>query len=200
MPVTDEKETKSDPPKLGVTENVDLGSDGETLSNKLTEEETEVLVPEITKCALSTCQRVDPEGTEPQPVASEERSESIVPLGQVEARKSQPVEPTEGGGPPFVTEAVTKPPETVWENILQPVEQAKGNALEHPETAEESLTLVTEMVKKLQTSVENPLTEGNKCSCRFKGSSSDRSSSSFALCRICIPEGMYPTCRLDFDL
>nr|XP_056710675.1 glutamate-rich protein 5 [Euleptes europaea] len=163
LPITDENETIPDQTKLGGMDEVDLASDGTKLSENLAQEKADVLLPEITKCALSACQRVDPEGTEPQPLAPEEnfsRSEALA-TGLVEASEPQPVELTEGEEPHPATEAANpQPPEIAQDakpELVQPTEESTPEPLV---TAEEDFNLVTEMVKELQIDEEDQLKEG----------------------------------------
>ncbi|XP_028592262.2 glutamate-rich protein 5 [Podarcis muralis] len=160
LPIAVENETVSDQTKLGVMEEVALGSDGAKLSKGVAEEEADVLIPGMTNCALSTCQRVDPEGTEPQPVAPEEKFSKSLPVALLEAGEPRPVIPAEEvGEPQAATEtANTLPPETVQDNQPDPVESAETGTSE-PATEEIVRNLVTEIVKELQADEEQQ-TEG----------------------------------------
>ncbi|XP_060099438.1 glutamate-rich protein 5 isoform X2 [Heteronotia binoei] len=162
-PLTDENETIPDQTKLGGMDEVDLASDGTKLSENLPQEKADVLLPEITKCALSACQRVDPEGTEPPPVAPEEKFSRGEPLptGLVEASEPQPVELTEGDEPVSITEAANaQPPEITQDAKPELVRPTEGSTPEPLVTAEEDFNLVTEMVKELQIEEEEQLIEG----------------------------------------
>lgn len=175
-PITDENETIPDQTKLGGMDEVDLVSDGTKLSENLTQDKADVLPPEIAKCALSACQRVDPEGTEPPPVAPEEKFSRGEPLptGLVEASEPQPVELTEGDEPHPATEAANvQPPETAQDAKPELVKPTEGSTPEPLVTAEEDFNLVTEMVKELQIEEEELLTEGNQCYYRFRRSGSE---------------------------
>ncbi|XP_062987054.1 glutamate-rich protein 5 [Elgaria multicarinata webbii] len=164
LPITDENDTIPDQSELAVMEEVELGN--KTYETKLSEdlgkEEGDVLIPGITKCALSTCQRVDPEGTEPHPVALEEKftCSGPLPAGLLEAGEPRSVEPSgEGGEPQSVTEAAsTLLLETVQDSKPEPVESSERVTPEP--AAEENVNLVTEMVKELQVHEEEQLTEG----------------------------------------
>ncbi|XP_053106723.1 glutamate-rich protein 5 isoform X2 [Hemicordylus capensis] len=161
FPTTDENETIPDQTKLGAMEEVDLGLDGTKQSEDLTKEEMDVLVPGLTKCVLSTSQRVDPEGTEPLPAASEEKfcRGDLLPSGLAEAGEPQPVEPTESGESQPTTEAASAwLPETAQKP--EPARSAEGNAAESAGTEEANPHLVTEFATELQMGEEEPLTEG----------------------------------------
>uniref|UniRef100_A0ACB8FE93 Uncharacterized protein n=1 Tax=Sphaerodactylus townsendi TaxID=933632 RepID=A0ACB8FE93_9SAUR len=163
LPITDENETIPDQTKLGGMDEMDLASDGTKLSENLTQEKTDALLPEITKCALSACQRVDPEGTEPQPVASEEKFTRSEPLatGLVEVREPQPVEVTENDEPHPATESANlQLPEISQDakpELVKPMEERTPEPLV---MTEEALNLVAEMVKELLIDEEEQLTEG----------------------------------------
>ncbi|KAL8181869.1 UNVERIFIED_CONTAM: hypothetical protein K2H54_033075 [Gekko kuhli] len=162
-PINDENETIPDQTKLGGMDEVDLASDGTKLSEDLTQEKADVLLPEITKCALSACQRVDPEGTEPPPVAPEEKFSRSEPLatGLIEASEPQPVELTEGDEAHPATEAANaQPPEVAQDAKPELVKPTEGSTPEPLMMAEEDFNLVTEMVKELQIEEEEQLIEG----------------------------------------
>ncbi|XP_066480158.1 glutamate-rich protein 5 [Tiliqua scincoides] len=162
LPITDEDKTISGQHNHGVMEEVDLGSDETKLNENLTKEEADTLVSEITKCTLSTCQRVDPEGTEPQSVAPEEKYGKIerLSLSLVEASESQPVEPIEGGESSPATEGGESwLSETIQDSKPEPHKPAEWSTTETAETAED-LNFVTEIVKELQMNGEDQLTEG----------------------------------------
>ncbi|XP_077207944.1 glutamate-rich protein 5 [Paroedura picta] len=162
-PIIDENETIPDQTKLGGMDEVDLASDGTKLSENLIQEKADVLLPEITKCTLSACQRVDPEGTEPPPVAPEEKFSGSQPLaaGHVEASEPHLVELTEGDEPYPVTEAANaQPPEITQDTKPEFVKPTEGSTPEPLVTAEENFNLITEMVKELQIEEEEQLIEG----------------------------------------
>ncbi|XP_034981428.2 glutamate-rich protein 5 isoform X1 [Zootoca vivipara] len=160
LPIAVENESVSDQTKLGAMEEVELGSDGAKLSKGVAEEEADVLIPGMTNCALSTCQRVDPEGTEPQPVAPEEKFSNSLPVALLEAGEPRPAKPAEEvGEPQAATEtANTLPLETIEDSQLDPVESAETDTAE-PATDEIVRSLVTEIVKELQVDEEQQ-TEG----------------------------------------
>lgn len=165
MPITEEDKAISGQPNHGALEEVDLGSDETKLNENLTKEEADVLIPEITKCTLSTCQRVDPEGTEPQPVAAEEKysKDERLSLSLAEASEPQPVAPTESEESWPVTKAENSwLSETIQDSKPEPLKPAGWNTTETAETAED-LNLVTEIVKELQMNEEDQPTEGNEC-------------------------------------
>ncbi|XP_060631629.2 glutamate-rich protein 5 [Anolis sagrei] len=115
LPIANEKDTIPDQTKLGAIDEVELGSPGIKQSESLDKEVADILIPGLTNCALSTCQRVDPEGTEPQPLALEEKLNISGPF---------PASLLEAGEPRSVDlakEEVSEPP-TVHEaaNILSP--------------------------------------------------------------------------------
>ncbi|XP_061459676.1 glutamate-rich protein 5 [Rhineura floridana] len=161
VPIAGENETIPDQTKLGVMEKVELGSHGAKLNKDLAKEEEDALIPGITNCALSTCQRVDPEGTEPQPVAPEDNFNSVaLPTGLLEAGEPLPVKPSEEVGEPQAASEAASPllPETVQDNKPEPVESTETSTPEP--AAEENSSLVTEIVKELQVGEEEQLTEG----------------------------------------
>ncbi|XP_054841061.1 glutamate-rich protein 5 [Eublepharis macularius] len=163
LPITDGNETLPDQTTLGGMDEVDLVSDGTKLSESLTQEKADVLLPEITKCALSTCQRVDPEGTEPQPAAPEDKFSmgEPLPMGLVEASEPQPVELTESGDSHPTTEAAnTQPLEIAEDAKPELVKPTEGSTPEPSVTADENFDFVTEMVKELQLDEEEQLIEG----------------------------------------
>lgn len=136
-------------------EEVDLGSDETKLSENFTKEEADVLVPKTTKCTISTCQRVDPEGTEPQPLAPEEKYTKIERLS--EASEPQPMESTEGGESSPATEGGESwLSEIIQDSQPEPLKPAEGSTTE----TSEDLNVVTEIVKELQMNAEDQLTEG----------------------------------------
>ncbi|XP_044280043.1 glutamate-rich protein 5 isoform X2 [Varanus komodoensis] len=157
LPITNENDIIPDQTKLAAMEEMEHGPH----ETKLSEEDADVLIPGITKCALSTCQRVDPEGTEPHPVASEEKfiNREHLSTDLLEASKPQPVEPSEFGEP----QGVTKVPGIL---LLETVQDSKPESVESstrmtPEPgAEESVNLVEEIVKELLVAEEEELPKG----------------------------------------
>ncbi|KAH0617541.1 hypothetical protein JD844_015901 [Phrynosoma platyrhinos] len=161
LPISDENGTMPDQTKLGAMDKVELDSPGIKQSEGLAKEVADVLIPGMTNCALSTCQRVDPEGTEPQPVEEKFNRSGSLAASHLEAGEPRFVKPTEEDG---------EPPETLREtaNVLPPeiVEDNKPESAESfqedpPESAtEESVNLVTEIVKELGVDEEELLTKG----------------------------------------
>ncbi|XP_020641074.3 glutamate-rich protein 5 isoform X1 [Pogona vitticeps] len=163
LPITKENDTISDQCKLVAIKKAELEPHGTKLSEGLAKEEADVLIPGITSCALSTCQRVDPEGTEPQPVTLEETLDSSGPLSPplLEAGEPLPVEPSK--------EVVLEPwdaseaadglvPQTIHDSKPESVESSQQDTPEP--VAEESANLVMEIVKELQVDEEEQQTEG----------------------------------------
>ncbi|XP_003219551.2 glutamate-rich protein 5 [Anolis carolinensis] len=129
LPIADENDTIPDQTKLGAIDEVEPGSPGRKQSESLAKEVADVLIPGLTNCALSTCQRVDPEGTEPQPVAVEEKlnASGPYPASFIEAGELQYVKPVEEevSEPLAVHEAANNlPPEIVENNMPEPVESS----------------------------------------------------------------------------
>ncbi|KAJ7337992.1 hypothetical protein JRQ81_010518 [Phrynocephalus forsythii] len=164
LPITKENDTILDQTKLVPIKEVELGSQEINLSEGCAKEEADVLIPEITSCTLSTCQRVDPEGTEPQPVTLEEKLDcSSGPLSPplLEAGEPLPVEPSKEVAlePPDAKEATV---ETTKEVGLEPpdakeatVETSKEVGLEPPEAKEAADSLVMTLHDSKPESLES---------------------------------------------
>ncbi|XP_007437137.1 uncharacterized protein LOC103062325 [Python bivittatus] len=164
LPITDKNDTVPDQTKLETTEEVELGSSWKKSNEDLPKEEPDALIQGITKCALSTCHRVDPEGTEPQLMAPEEkfnRSQSLS-LDLLEAGGPQAVEPTGlVSNPQAASEAAgSSPSESVQNKKPEPVESSGSGTPES--VTEENQCLVMEIVKELLMDEEEQLTEGEK--------------------------------------
>ncbi|XP_039184728.1 uncharacterized protein LOC120301472 isoform X1 [Crotalus tigris] len=160
LPITDKNDTGSDQTKLESLEEVKLGSWKKT-DEDLHKEEPDALIQEITKCDLSTCHRVDPEGTEPQLMAPEEtfdRSQCLS-LDFLEAGGPQAVESTElASNPQVATEAAgSSPSEPLQDKKPEPTETSESGT---PEPSKEEIQcFVTEIVTELLMDEEEHLTE-----------------------------------------
>ncbi|XP_063155605.1 uncharacterized protein LOC134494389 [Candoia aspera] len=159
LPITAKNDIAPDQTKLEAMEEVELGSSWKKSNEDLPKEEP--LIQETTKCALSTCHRVDPEGTEPQLMVPEEtfdRSQSLS-LDLLEAGGPQAVEPTGWvSNPQAASEAAgSSPSESVQKKKLDPAESS-GSDTPEP-VAEENQCHVTEIVKELLMDEEEQLTE-----------------------------------------
>ncbi|XP_026546310.1 uncharacterized protein LOC113427976 isoform X1 [Notechis scutatus] len=161
LPITDKNDTESDQTKLEPLEEEKLGSSWKKTDEDLCKEEPDALIQEITKCDLSTCHRVDPEGTEPQLTAPEEKFDrsQCLSLDFLEAAGSQAVKSTElASNPQVATEAAgSSHLESLQDKKPEPTETSEGGTPE-PST-EEIRCFVREIVTELLVDEEEQLTE-----------------------------------------
>ncbi|XP_026546332.1 uncharacterized protein LOC113427976 isoform X3 [Notechis scutatus] len=157
----DKNDTESDQTKLEPLEEEKLGSSWKKTDEDLCKEEPDALIQEITKCDLSTCHRVDPEGTEPQLTAPEEKFDrsQCLSLDFLEAAGSQAVKSTElASNPQVATEAAgSSHLESLQDKKPEPTETSEGGTPE-PST-EEIRCFVREIVTELLVDEEEQLTE-----------------------------------------
>ncbi|XP_070604192.1 uncharacterized protein [Erythrolamprus reginae] len=161
LPITDKNDTGSDQTKLEPLEEVKLGSPWKKTDEDLCKEEPDALIQEITKCDLSTCHRVDPEGTEPQLTAPEEKLDrnQCLPLDFLEAAGPQAVESTElASNPQVAIEAVgSSTSESLQDKKAESTETSEGGTPEP--SAEEIRCFVTEIVTEMLMDEEEQLKE-----------------------------------------
>ncbi|XP_070798204.1 uncharacterized protein [Pituophis catenifer annectens] len=161
FPITDKNDTGSAQTKLEPLEEMKLGSSWKKGDEDLRKEEPDALIQEITTCDLSTCHRVDPEGTEPQLMASEEKFDrsQCLSLDFLEAGGPQAVESTElVSNPQVATEAaLSSPSESLQDKKPEPTETSEGGTPEP--SAEEIQCFVTEIVTELLMDEEEQLTD-----------------------------------------
>ncbi|XP_042320881.1 glutamate-rich protein 5 [Sceloporus undulatus] len=164
LPITDENGTIPDQTKFEAMDEVKLGSPEIKQSESLAKEVADALIPGMTNCVLSTFQRVDPEGTEPQPVEEKFSRCGSLSASHLEAGEPRFLEPTEEDGEPPESVRETAnilPPEIVEDNKPEPAESLQEDPPESTTVA--SVNLVTEIVKELEISEEELLTEDNNC-------------------------------------